>query len=222
MFWERQVACSSRLICPVWFLLGQSQFHRLVLLSCFNVSFWEHLFILTSALKRITASYPKRQESWRLLPSEMKGWETGTLNKGGGVNGCLKWWRTNITRHPHTSSCFSWNHGRRGCRCPGEEKSRKWMKSVSSRRGGWAKSCEGGSRSLGCMVAHEGRHAEHGEKTPAKGVMGFSSHVTLSQTPKWWHPGIQMHPDVHRENDADFLVARGGAVTPRERWRTTC
>lgn len=47
------------------------------------------------------------------------------------------------------------------------------MKSVSSRRGGRAKSCEGGRRSPGCMLARERRHAEHGEKTPARDVMGF-------------------------------------------------
>ena len=56
-----------------------------------------------------------------------------------------KWWSENryiivvmdkyetkmLARHRLISSCFSWNHGRRGCLGPGEEKSRVKMKRSS-------------------------------------------------------------------------------------------
>lgn len=67
-----------------------------------------------------------------------------------------------LARHPLISSCFSWNHGRRGCLGPEEEKRRMQMKWSLQTQMKWSASMRSGMTQspTGCMLPDVRKHAE--------------------------------------------------------------
>lgn len=74
--------------------------------------------------------------------------------------------RQKLARHPLISSCFSWNHGRRGCQGPGEEKSRNAdeVKFIDTDEVKWRHAGGMTQSPMGGMLPHVTQHAEEIEK----------------------------------------------------------